>query len=79
MNKLRPDMDLGGNLRKLRKSRGYTQEQMVAKMQLLGCDITRSVYSRYEINRLNIRVSELIAMKQILQCEYNDFFDGLIV
>jgi len=77
MDKLRPDLDIGGNLRKLRKNRGLTQEQMVAKLQLAGCDITRSVYSRYEINRLNIRVSELVVMRQILQCEYSEFFDGL--
>ena len=77
MPKLRPNMDIGGNIRKLRKSRGLTQEQMVAKMQLLGVEISRSIYSRYEINRLNICVSELVAIKEILNCDYSDFFEGL--
>ena len=79
MHKLRPDMDIGENIRKLRKSRGLTQDQVVAKLQLMGLEISRSVYSRYEINRLNIRVSELVALKQILSCEYGDFFAGLDV
>ena len=77
MHKIRPDMDLGENIRKLRKEQGLTQENVVAKLQLLGFDISRSVYSRYEINRLNIRVSELVALKKILNCKYDDFFEGL--
>ena len=77
MYKLRPDMGIGKNLRHLRKKSGLTQEQTVAKLQIMGFDITRSVYSRYEIDRLNIRISELVALKLIFNCEYSDFFAGM--
>ena len=31
----------GGNIRRAREARGMTQEQVAAKLQLGGCDITR--------------------------------------
>jgi len=77
MNKIRQDINIGNNLRVLRKNNGLTQEIVAAKMQLLGCDINRSVYSRYETGELNIRVSDFIALKKIFNCQYDDFFDGL--
>jgi len=77
MKKIRQDINMGNNIRDLRNKRKMTQEQVAAKLQTLGCDISRSVYSRYETGELNIRVSELIALKEILACQYDDFFDGL--
>ena len=77
MEKIRQDINMGDNLRKLRKKRKLTQEQVSIKLQALGCDITRSIYSRYETGELNIRVSELIALKEIFICQYDDFFNGL--
>ena len=50
---------------------------MVAKLQLLGLNLSRSTYAKIETNRINIRVSELIALKTILQVDFNDFFEGL--
>ncbi|MCL2070904.1 MAG: helix-turn-helix domain-containing protein [Oscillospiraceae bacterium] len=77
MIKIRQDISIGSNLRALRKKSGLTQKLVATKMQLLGCDINRSVYSRYEIGGLNIRVSDLIALRKIFDCRYDDFFDGL--
>ena len=77
MSKIRQDICIGNNLRDLRKKCGLTQEQIAAKLQVLGCDTTRSVYSRYETGELNIRVSDLIALKKIFGCQYNDFFVDL--
>lgn len=78
MDKLRPDRNIGKNIRALRMEKGLTQEQVVARLQVLGCDkITRNVYSRYEINSLNIRVSELIGLKEIFNCTYDEFFKDL--
>jgi len=77
MCKLRPDLNIGANLRKLRKNRGLTQEQMVARLQIMEVDVSCSIYSRHEHNRLNICVSEPVAMRRILGCRYEDFFEGL--
>ncbi|MCL2637568.1 MAG: helix-turn-helix domain-containing protein [Oscillospiraceae bacterium] len=77
MGRIKQDISIGRNLRNLRNSQKLTQEQVATKLQLLGCDITRSYYSRYETGELNIKVSELIALTKIFKCQYNDFFIGL--
>lgn len=74
MDKIRQDVNIGANFRKLRKERGYTQEQLVAKMQLLGSETNRAIYSRYETGELNIKISDLRYLKEILRCSYDDFF-----
>ncbi|MEG0824599.1 MAG: helix-turn-helix transcriptional regulator [Oscillospiraceae bacterium] len=77
MDRLRQDKNMGGNLRRLRKARGLTQEQVAAQLQVAGCDTTRAVYSRYETGELNIKVGDLVALRHIFRCEYEDFFEGL--
>lgn len=77
MQKIRPDMDIGGNIRKLRKARKMRQDDVVAQMQLRGIGITRGTYAKIETNLMNIRVSELVALKTIFDCSFDDFFVGL--
>lgn len=77
MQKIRPDMDIGGNIRKLRKARKMRQDDVVAQMQLRGFEITRGTYAKIEANLMNVRVSELVVLKIIFECSYEDFFDGL--
>ena len=77
MQKLRPDMDIGQNIQQLRKQNAMTQNQVIAKMNLMGLNISPSTYAKIETNRMNIRVSELAALKIIFNAEYNDFFKGL--
>lgn len=77
MQKLRPDMNIGGNIQKIRYSRKLTQDQVIAKMNLMGIQISKSTYAKLETNRMNIKVSELVTMKEIFECEFNDFFEEL--
>lgn len=77
MQKLRPDLDIGYQISTLRKAAGLTQEQTVAKMQLMGLKISKSTYAKIETNRMNVKVSELVALQQIFQTDFNAFFDGL--
>ena len=74
MQKVRNNPSFGSNLRSLRKAAGMTQEQVVIKLQLLGHDITRSIYSQFECGVYNIRIDELIALKHIFGVNYDDFF-----
>ena len=67
--KIKSNITLGHNLRKLRKERKITQEQMVARMQLLGINISRSIYSQIECGTYNIKVTELAALKTILDVD----------
>lgn len=78
MQKLRPDLDIGHNIGALRRAAGLTQEQTVAKMQLMGLEISKSTYAKLETNRMNIKVSELVALKQIFAADFNAFFEHLV-
>lgn len=69
--------NLGVNIRRFRMERHLTQEQTVAKMQLLGVDISRGTYSQIECGIVNIRVEDLLALREIFGVEIGQFFDGM--
>ena len=75
--KIRTDMNMGNNLRKLRYKYGYSQEKLCAELQLRGCDIGRSTYAKYECGELNIKASVIVNLKKIYNCSFDDFFEGL--
>ena len=77
MQKIRPDMDIGHNIQRLRRNTNMTQDQVVAQLQLMGIEISKSTYAKLETNRMNIKVSELVALAKILDCEVGDFFKDL--
>ena len=69
--------NLGVNIRRFRKESHLTQEQTVAKMQLLGVDISRGTYSQIECGIVNIRVEDLLALSEVFHVEIGRFFEGL--
>lgn len=75
--KIRRDLNLGDNLRRLRDKSGLSQEKLCAELQLRGCDIGRSTYAKYEAGQLNVRASVIINLRKIYNCTYEDFFVGL--
>lgn len=75
--KIKSNSSFGNNLRIIRKTHGYTQEEIVAKLQLKNQDISRSAYAQIECGTYNIRISELIALKEIYNIPYDDFFQGI--
>ncbi len=68
---------MGDNLRRLRGDAALSQEKLCAELQRRGCDIGRSTYAKYEAGELNIRVSVLIELRKIYNCDYDAFFEGL--
>ena len=79
MQKIRLGMDIGKNIQRLSNDPKMTQDQVVAKMNVMGLNISKSTYAKLETNRMNIRESELIALKIIFNAEFNDFFEDLIL
>ncbi len=75
--KIRRDLNMGDNLRRLRDLSGLSQEKLCAELQRRGCDIGRSTYAKYEAGELNIRASVIVTLKKIYNCSYDDFFLGL--
>ncbi|MDE6912428.1 MAG: helix-turn-helix domain-containing protein [Lachnospiraceae bacterium] len=52
----------------------FTQEEVVAHLQLRGLQTLRSSYSQIECGTYNVRVSELIALAELFRVDYNAFF-----
>ncbi len=75
--KIRRDLNLGTNLRRLRDSFGISQEKLCAELQRRGCDIGRTTYAKYEAGELNIRASVIVELKKYYNCSYDEFFEGL--
>ncbi len=65
---------VGNNIRRLRESKGITQEQLAAKLQLNGCDITRSALAKIEVGQRHLYPDEIILIKQILHISYDELF-----
>jgi transcriptional regulator with XRE-family HTH domain len=72
------DINLGANLKKIRKKFKLTQPQVVTKMHLLGSTMSRSTYSNIEAGIRNIKVSDLIILKMTFDVDYSEFFEGLL-
>ena len=65
---------IGENLRDLREKAGLTQEMMAAKLQVNGCDITRSAVAKIEVGQRHLYPDEIILFKTILNTTYEDIF-----
>lgn len=72
--KIRQDLNIGKNIRKFRNSLELSQEQVIARLQLDGIDMSRSIYSQIECGTYNIRVSELLALAKLFKVDINSFF-----
>lgn len=66
---------VGNNIRILREKKNLTQEQVAAKLQINGCDITRSAVAKIEVGQRHLYPDEIILLKKILNVEYNDIFE----
>lgn len=75
--KLKQDISIGQNLAQLRTRHDFTQERIATEMQLYGCSTTRNTYAQMEGGTYNIRISELLVLKEIYGCTMEDFFVGL--
>ncbi len=66
---------VGQNIRFLREKSGITQEELSAKLQLAGCDVTRSAVAKIEVGQRHLYPDEIILIKQILDVSFDDIFN----
>lgn len=71
------DISIGANLKTLRQRSGLSQEEAAAKLQVMGFTISREVISQMERGCHNIRVSVLLALKDIYHASFDEFFANL--
>ena len=66
---------VGLNIRKIRKRNNLTQDQLSAKLQVQGCDITRSALAKIEVGQRHLYPDEIKLLKEILKCSYEDILE----
>ena len=62
---------VGKTIRSLRMQQKLSQEQLAAKVQLLGCDLTRSALAKIECGQRSIYPDELKALHLALNAPYD--------
>ncbi len=66
---------VGSNIRKIREARGMTQDALAAKLQLHGCDITRSAVAKIEVGQRHLYPDEIILIREILGTSFEEIFE----
>ncbi len=67
---------IGENIRIIRESINMTQDILSAKLQLRGCDITRSAVAKIEVGQRHLYPDEIILIKEILNTDFDSIFYG---
>ena len=65
---------LGQNIRRLRMERGLSQEQVAARLQVHGCDVTRSALAKIEVGQRHIYPDELRLLRDIFNVSFEELF-----
>ena len=65
---------MGCHLAKLRQDKGLTQEQLAARLQVQGCDLTRSALAKIEVGQRHLYPDEIKALSVVLGISYEQFF-----
>lgn len=73
---MNPDFDkrVGQNIRLLRREKGWSQEQLSAKLQVCGCDMTRSALAKIEVGQRHVYADEIYLLREIFGCSFDDLF-----
>ena len=67
---------VGRNIERLRKSRHIKQKDFIARMQVMGCDINPTSYSKLEGQVRSATDKEIYYIAKIFQISMEDLFDA---
>ncbi len=67
---------IGRNIRVARENAKMTQDVLAAKLQLKGCDITRSAIAKIEVGQRHLYPDEILLIKEILNIDFDTIFYG---
>ena len=75
---LKQDISIGKNLKSIRKRNGLTQNQVSAQLEVRGLPVSSDILAKMEQGKYSIRVSVLLALKQIYKLEsFDEFFKDI--
>ena len=70
------ELTIGRNIKAARENLKMTQDVLAAKLQLRGCDITRSAIAKIEVGQRHLYPDEIILIKEILNIDFDTIFYG---
>ena len=70
------ELKIGQNIRTIREKANMTQDMLAAKLQLRGCDLTRSAIAKIEVGQRHIYPDEILLIKEILHTDFDAIFYG---
>lgn len=65
---------IGKNIRRLWVARGMRSMDVICRLQLKGIGISSSINSKVESGRSNPSVDMILALTEVFQCSYDEFF-----
>ena len=74
--KIKQDLCIGENIRRIRKSRKLGQTDLVRMLQIDGCDMTRECLVKIERCKQHIQATQLQAIRKALNTTYDALIDG---
>ena len=70
------EKSIGHNIRMIRVAKKLSQEELSARLQTRGCDITRSALAKIEVGQRHLYPDEILQLKEILEVSFDDIFYG---
>lgn len=65
---------VGPVVRRLRIASGLSQEELAARLQIAGWDITRAGLSKIEARIRRVNDAEILILAKVLECAVHDLF-----
>ena len=65
---------IGRNVERMRKEKGIKQKDFIARMQVMGCDINPTSYSKLEGQLRNATDKEVFTISKILDVKMEELF-----
>ena len=72
--KIKQDICIGHNIRRIRKEKGIKQTELAALLQLENVVMTREALVKIERGVQHIKATQLKAIKEILDTSYDEIF-----
>ena len=69
------DIQIGSNIKKIRIAKGMRPSDLVREVNLRGISMTIFSLSKIEVNTQHVKASQLKAIKEILECSYDELFE----
>jgi transcriptional regulator with XRE-family HTH domain len=66
---------IGPQVRRLRDKRGWSQEQLAAKLQLAGLDISRSSLSKIESGEQAVFDFQVLYFRRVFKADSDDLYE----